>query len=380
MESLDQGQLRDDTQLGELIQRLNMVGLSWQKPPPKSESTIATTSIPVTCQPKRSSNTKAAATVSISDTESESELIGKSCTTDLTGEIATQKNMAKRGVRKHEATNLPEKAAKPALEAFEDLGLKLGDKAAQHEVLVPWKFLMRYAELYVGKTNTPLVEPYFEPSSILAYQDWDVYYLYEPADLLVDPIIFVPTCQLEAYLCKINTNLGVALKIPGGGNEVKFACHFGRLSTPQPRYLGRTNGVGSLQRLAAVVPLPDPQDDPAKATQAEQGEFSSLLEKIKQSCVGGKGDGKGSKARKKALTRYENRKAWGRATKRVQRYLGLRDRVPPTMSYAGMSPNPSCIAILPLTCFTKFTSARKSVPTSWFSTSMLRCLLIPRTT
>lgn len=383
MEPLNQNQLHEDSQLEEYIRRLNMVGLNWQKAPPKPEKpVVATAAVPATCRPKyrSTSKTKAAAASSTLDSESESEMIGKNCTTDLTGDIAMQKNMAKRGIRKHKDTISPGMAAKLEREAFKDLGLKLGDEAAKHEVVVPWKFLVRYAELYVGKTNTPIVEPYFEPSDILENQDWDIYYLYEPADLLADPILFVPTCQLDAYLCKINTKLDLTLRIPGGGNEIQFARQFGWLSTPQPRYLGRTNGDGSLQKLAAAVPLPDPEDDPAKATQAERDEFSSLLENIKKSCVGGKGNGKGSKARKKAYHRYESRKAWGKVTKRVQRYLGLRENVPSVVSHDGMSPNPSSSNILPLTCFAKCISARRRVPTSWFSMLMPQFPSIPRTT
>lgn len=386
MESLNQNlSQEEDTVLGEYIRRLSMVGIDWQKPPPKPEEpeepVVATVSVPVICRPKRRGNPNAAAIASISDSESESEMIGKSCTTDLTGEIAKQKSVAKQGSRKQKVTISPAMSAKLDHEAFKDLGLKLSDKAGQHEALVPWKFLVRYGELYVGKRNTPIVEPYFEPEKILANQDWDVYYLYMPADLLADPILFVPTCQLEAYLRKINEKLDLALKIPDGGNEVKFARKFGWLSTPQPRYLGRTNGVGSLQRLAAATPLPDPEDDPAKATQAERDEFGFLLESIKQSWAGGKGDGRGSKARKKAITRYENRKDWGQATKRVQRYLGLREKAPPIVNYPGKSPNPLSAKILSLTCFAaKCTPARMSVPPSRFLTSMLRPPSIPRTT
>lgn len=265
-------------------------------------------------------------------------MIGKNCTTDLTGEMARQKRTAHKGVLKKQVVS-PSVAVKLHEDVFKDLGLKAGDKADKNESLVPWKFLVRYCELYVGKSNTPIVEPYFETKNIFTNQDWDFYYLFEPEDLDGAAILFVPTYQLEAYLHQINKKQDLALKIPGGGVEVKFARQFGWLSTPQPRYLGRTTGISSLQKLKTSMPLPEPEDTLDKATVAEQEEFAVLLKKIKESWAGTKRSEKGSKARKKALVRYDNRKAWGHATKRVQRYLGLREKCPSVVSYDGKSSN-----------------------------------------
>lgn len=228
-------------------------------------------------------------------------------------------------------------AAKLDADAFKDLGLKIGDKAGKQDAFVPWKFAMRYCELYVGKTNTPVVEPYFTYENVFSCQNWDFFYLYEPDALTEDAILFVPTSQLEAYLRLIDKKHNLQLTIPQGGNEHKFFIQFGWLSTPQPRYLGRTGGVESYNKLVCTLPLPDPEDDLEKATMAEKEEFASILKKVKESCVGGKGDGKGFKSRKNAFKRYENRKAWGHTTKRVQRYLGLRNKGASVVSHAGRS-------------------------------------------
>lgn len=279
----------------------------------------------------------------VAEPDSESEMMGR-CVNDVTGEIAEDILMAKKAAQDGE--NITSAMAnKLDREAFEDLGLKMGDKARKHDAFVPWKFLTRYCELYVGKTNTPIVTPYFELEAVLYNQGWDIFYLYDPEDLSADPILLAPTNQLEAYLRNINRKNELALRIPDGGNEVKFARQFGMLSTPQPRYAGRTNGIGSLQRLAASIPLPEPSDDPTTAPEADRAEFNALLTQIKESWVGGKGNGKGSKARKKAATRFNNRKAWGHATKRVQRYLGLRGKTPSVVNHAGVSSRSSRVVI-----------------------------------
>lgn len=193
-------------------------------------------------------------------------------------------------------------------------------------------------ELYVGKTNKPVVEPYFDESNIFDTQAWDFYYLYEPETLAdnVDPILFVRTAQLEALLRKINKKHGFALSIPVGGNEVKFSRQF-PCSSPVPRYLSRTNACSSYAQLLHSVPLPHPEDDLSKATEADHEEFAEVIKRCKQSWDGAHGTGKRSKARQSAITRYENRKAWGHATKRVQRWLGLRKKAISAIDHAELT-------------------------------------------
>lgn len=213
--------------------------------------------------------------------------------------------------------------------AFQDLGLKEGDKASENTAFVPWKFLVRYPEMYVGKANNPLVRPYFEEDALFQNHHWDFFYLFEPDERVENPILFVPTRQLDALLRRINKRHKTLLTIPGGGNEVKFHRRFGGLGTPRPRYLGRASDTASYKKLLAVMPLPEPEDDLAKLTQLQRDEFEELVKKCKESWQGGSGKGKNRK-KKKAVERLENRKDWGHQTKRVQRYLGLREKTSPT--------------------------------------------------
>ncbi|KAJ4391400.1 hypothetical protein N0V93_005017 [Gnomoniopsis smithogilvyi] len=325
------------------IANLAKCGIKW-KPPSKQpgpieasvDETIETSSVsfadpfPLTYKgPKRSSRAGRSVPDLPSEPESESEMMGHAY---------QEKLLAAKKIQ----TTLPQgpaisraEAVKLDAEAFGDLGLKIGEKASELETFVPWRFLVRYAELYVGKANTPTVEPYFDEANIFNTQAWDLFYLYEPETLAdgVDPILFVRTSQLEALLRKINKKHGFALTIPVGGNEVKFNRHF-PCSTPLPRYLDRTNAFSSYPQLLHSVPLPDPEDDLSKATQADREEFAEVISRCKQSWDGAHGKGKGSKSRKSAVTRYESRKAWGHATKRVQRWLGLREKAAAVVNHA----------------------------------------------
>lgn len=269
-------------------------------------------------QPRRPQTNKTRATYnSDSDSDGEMRVV---CTTDLTGEIAKQAAAGKNSYVKKFTTI----AAKLDAEASKDLGLKRGDKAGENLAFVPWKFLIRYAELYVGKTNAPTVQLYFDEDTIFENHIWDFFYVYEPEDLKASPLLFVPTSQLETLLCKINEKHGFALKLPDCAS-IKFFYRFGCKSTPQPRYLGRTTPDATS---LSCLPLPDPEDEvlyQTSATQVERDDFTNILKVIKKDWYLSKGDGK-SKSKKNAFKRYDNRKAWGHATKRVQRYLGLREK------------------------------------------------------
>lgn len=218
--------------------------------------------------------------------------------------------------------------------ALEDLGLNQGDKSPKGDAFIAWNFLIRYHEMYVGKANKPNVTPYFEETALFENQQWDFFYLFEPDERVQDPILFVPTRQLCALLRRINRQLKINLTIPGGVNEKKFNTRFGVLDTPVPRYLGRTSDFASYKELLAIIPQPEAEDDLTGLTQIQRDEFAEIVKKVKESWQGS-GKGKG-KSRKRAEKRFDERKQWGRTTKRVQRYLGLRERAAPLANYRGM--------------------------------------------
>lgn len=215
--------------------------------------------------------------------------------------------------------------------AFRDLGLEQGQQAPHLEVFCPWKLLVRYVELYVGKTNTPLVEPYFDKENLFKNQSWDFFYLYNPDNLNDDPLLLVPTSQLNAMLAMINKDLHISLSIPPGEPSAKFFQRFE--DGIRPRYLGRTRDSASYDSLLNAVPLPDPADDFSDMTEWGKGNFLETLKNIRQSFVGDKKKGKSKKA---ARLRHEKHTNWGRATKRVQRYLGLRQKAANFLNYRGM--------------------------------------------
>lgn len=303
--------------------RVGTVSLSQSKHTPESKPAAAHQTRRPARQSRLSRSTKAPAFFD-GDSNSDDEM-RMVCTTDLTGEIARATAARENEGNKDRAATATKLDAE---EALENLNFKRGEVADEELTFVPWKFLIRYAELYVGKTNTPIVEPYFDGNAIFENQIWDFFYLYEPEDLNAPPILFVPTSRLGTLLSKINKKHDIALKVPDGSYSKFFYKFNSNQSTPRPRYLGRTIlDATSLKTLLDGLPLPDPKDEVlyAIASENEHDEFANTLKRMKYSWDCSKSDEK-TKSKKSAFKRYDNRKAWGHATKRVQRYLGLRGK------------------------------------------------------
>lgn len=269
-----------------------------------------------------------------SSDDEDSEMNTRNCTNKALPR-ARGKRVGRDGKRVQSASNGGPTALSEAEQdeiALQDLGLSKGEKSLKGDAFIAWRFLVRYSEMYVGKANKPKVTPYFEEKALFQNQQWDIFYLFEPDERKEDPILLVPTRQLCALLRRINRELMINLTIPGGGNEKKFYTRFGTFDTPVPRYLCRTSDSASYQQLLDITPQPEAEDDLTNLTQIQRDEFAEIVKKVKESCQGG-GKGKGKK--KKAEKRFDERKEWGRTTKRVQRYLGLREKANPIMNYRG---------------------------------------------
>jgi hypothetical protein len=134
-------------------------------------------------------------------------------------------------------------------------------------------------------------------------------------------VILVPTYQFQHLLDAINGKLDTQLTIPPGRNEGRFKMTFGFGNTPRPRYLGRSSNPTTFRKLCKSVPGPHRDDDISKAAQADIAKFRHLIARTRA-------DRKGRKrSDKNRAKRIASHKAWGQSIKRIQRYLGLRQRV-----------------------------------------------------
>jgi hypothetical protein len=147
------------------------------------------------------------------------------------------------------------------------------------------------------------------------------FYLHNPRESHKPPFVFVPTDQFEHFLKIVNCILSIELCIPGGVNNEKFRLTFGDFGTPQPKYMGRAQSPEEYEVLIDKVPDACPDDTLDNVSPQAAEVFLRRLNNLFRP--------RSSKKKKndpaEALTkRISQLKTWGRTTKRIQRYLGLR--------------------------------------------------------
>ena len=131
----------------------------------------------------------------------------------------------------------------------------------------------------------------------------------------------MPTYQFEHLLAVVNHKLDINLTIPPGKNAQKFNMTFGIGSAPRPRFLGRSTTVDEFNVLTKGVPSPEPGDLAEDATMLGREEYLATIANIFSV------QKKDKKSDKNRAQRIANHRAWGRALKRVQRYLGMREKI-----------------------------------------------------
>ncbi|KAL5888665.1 hypothetical protein ACKVWC_003924 [Pyricularia oryzae] len=198
-------------------------------------------------------------------------------------------------------------------------GLGQGQLAPRDELFTPWSLVEKYPVNFIGNSNRPAASPYFQTPAVYDNQIWDFYYIQSP-EAGKSHVLFVPTKQFQHLLKYINAAIGINLTIPIGTNADKFKVRFGLGGTPRPRFLGRTASLGEFLALPNLKSLP--KDNPFNGvTPQAQQQFRELMQGLSNVQTFKKGD---AKKKKRAIQRVADRQKWGLTTKRVQRYLGLR--------------------------------------------------------
>ncbi|GAB1320616.1 Good for full DBP5 activity protein 2 [Madurella fahalii] len=208
---------------------------------------------------------------------------------------------------------------------WKETGLAMGELSQEGEVFVSWDLVEGYPDMYVGKRNSVRAAPLFTLDALHENRVWDLYYVHQPVKLGQKPAIFVPTYQFQHLLDVINAKLETQLTIPPGKNEERFKMSFGHGNTPRPRFLGRSNSPECFKTLCAAVPAPKPEDALDHATHCGREEFMNLLAIVDQAKKRTKD--KRSKPDKNRIKRIQRHRDWSRSVKRVQRYLGLRQKL-----------------------------------------------------
>jgi len=207
---------------------------------------------------------------------------------------------------------------------FADYGLQPGEKSPEGMKFCPWDMVKCYPNNFIGKLNYPLASPFFEREALVTDMIWDFFYIQDPSTISSSrPILFVPTEQFQHLLDIINASLNIALTIPPGKNTEKFEVKFGELNTPRPRFLLRCQSLEHYDTVRDASPAVDCLEAEENFTSMAGMFFTEKLQSIASWSKGSKTD----KKTKKDKRRKEAHQSWGRSAKRVQRYLGLRQKV-----------------------------------------------------
>ncbi|KAK3388185.1 QDE-2-interacting protein [Sordaria brevicollis] len=210
-----------------------------------------------------------------------------------------------------------------------EVGVKQGELDPVTELFTPWRMVSEYPNLFVGKRNSVRARPLFTLESLHQNRVWDLFYLYKPSDEANrKPVIFVPMYQMQHLLDVINRKLDVEFTFPKGHQEL-FAMPFGESNTAKPRFLGRSTSAEEWEKLTNNVPKRKPGDRSENAPFLAKQELTRRINAIFAP------QEKGKKSKSNQIKRCNFHRAWGRNVKRVQRYLGLRRRVPPQATLKG---------------------------------------------
>jgi hypothetical protein len=144
------------------------------------------------------------------------------------------------------------------------------------------------------------------------------YFICDP-DKRREPLIFVPTAQLAQLLRNINSELGLNLKIPENKPGELFEIRFENF--PYPRFLGKVQNEQTYHEFKRA--LGSWREDLSELKVEGMRLFKEKINRIYDSIKPPTSKKNDEGRRLKMITRQ---KGWSQTIKRVQRYLGLRQR------------------------------------------------------
>ena len=158
------------------------------------------------------------------------------------------------------------------------------------------------------------------------------YYLYPPSDLEKKPFLLVPALQLQAFLDKINGQLGTELGLSPPSVAAEVVIRFENNNTRRPRFLGISTSHSSYQDLTNAIPAKTfrPLGEPLLWPKPSETDLEAWEETLKLAhrTVAGKGTHKNKKkTKKKKGAGKMDAQQGGKQLEQTQQYLGLRQLI-----------------------------------------------------
>ncbi|KAK2739481.1 hypothetical protein FQN55_009446 [Onygenales sp. PD_40] len=168
----------------------------------------------------------------------------------------------------------------------------------------------------------PLPKPAAHMSQVFTY------YIHPPPYISMQPLLLVPSLQVQSLIDEINERFGSELVIPSAG-DLGFLIPFEDDGTPQPQFLGRSSSREDKDTMEATISAPpDGYHKPPKDCSVEvDRSFAAFQAKIAAAVEATRKKSKAAK-KKRQGDRIQKLQDWCRAMKRSQCYLGMRPRRP----------------------------------------------------
>ncbi|OBU01039.2 hypothetical protein VE01_00919 [Pseudogymnoascus verrucosus] len=214
--------------------------------------------------------------------------------------------------------------SEPELPAYD---LETGELAPAGHNFVPLKALEKYHHTYVEGANRYKVNRnYFDKQKFYTHE-WDFFYIYPPPELSPNASVLVPLAQVEHFIWIINRHLKTHLGIPIMERDPGFIIDCPNDGTPRPRYIGRSNDYETAVLTKKAIPSKGyrPPNEPASSTKPSDESLEAFKERMEEMLEMDRKKKQALKTKKQA-ERYAKQQGWNHVTKRVQRYLGLRER------------------------------------------------------
>ncbi|KXJ97614.1 hypothetical protein Micbo1qcDRAFT_200276 [Microdochium bolleyi] len=200
------------------------------------------------------------------------------------------------------------------------LAMASGQVCGYDVILVPWRLVTNYPTLYVQEEDRDQLKAYFT-TNLHKEREWDFYFTLQPGSAGKDSILFVPLSQFESFLDVVATELGPISTISALRKDRLWDNAAAPPDWPRPRFLARVKNAQGLKPATQRIqqyPLDNYDEWSMEAYKAFKAKMEVLLN-------AGKKDSRGHNFGTMRMERLEKQRGYGRVTKRVQRYLGLRD-------------------------------------------------------
>lgn len=137
----------------------------------------------------------------------------------------------------------------------------------------------------------------------------------------------VPLIQVEHFIWIINRHLKTHLGIPIMERDPAFIIDCPDDGTPRPRYIGRSNDYETAVLTKKAIPSKGyrPPNEPTSGTKPSDESLEAFKERMEEMLEMDRKKKQALKTKKQA-ERFAKQQGWNHVTKRVQRYLGLREK------------------------------------------------------